>query len=102
MDTDGNFTCVANNGASTFDYNICSILLFEKCTYFNVENRTESIHFPLFCQFIFKMKEISCNKVNYNTYTFYRFSRKYTRYVWSDAMESRSYPTHFWDILKKA
>ena len=27
MDTDGNFTCVANNGASTVDYNICSTLL---------------------------------------------------------------------------
>ena len=30
------------------------------------------------------MNEISCNKVNYNTYNFNRFSRKYTRYVWSD------------------
>ena len=61
-----------------------SNLFVEKCTYFNVENRTECIHFPLFCQFTLKMKEISCNNVNYNTYTFNRFSRKYTRFVWSD------------------
>ena len=38
MDTDGNFTRVANNGASTVDYNICCTRLFMKSTYFNVEN----------------------------------------------------------------
>ena len=30
MDTDGNFTCVTNNGASTVDYNICSTLIFDQ------------------------------------------------------------------------
>ena len=53
-DLDGNFTCTANNGASTVDYNISSTELFKNCTYFNVENRAESDPFPLFCQLTFE------------------------------------------------
>ena len=45
-DIDGNFTSSANNGVIVVDNNTA---LFDKCTYFSVENRTESDHFPINC-----------------------------------------------------
>ena len=56
-DTDGNFTSSANNGVSVVDYNICNTALFDKCTYFRVENRTESDHFPINCQLTLKINQ---------------------------------------------
>ena len=52
-DTNGNYTCTANDGTSVVDYNIASSELFPRISYFNVENRDESVHFPLYCQFHF-------------------------------------------------
>lgn len=52
--TDGNYTCIANEGTSVVDYNIASSDLFPHISYFNVENRDESVHFPLYCQFKFR------------------------------------------------
>ena len=52
-DTNGNYTCTANDGTSVVDYNVASSELFARISYFNVENRDESVHFPLYCQFHF-------------------------------------------------
>ena len=53
-DSEGNFTCIANDGASVVDYNIASGKLFSKISYFNIEDRDESVHFPINCQFTFQ------------------------------------------------
>lgn len=50
---EGNFTCIANDGASVVDYNIASSKLFSKISYFNIEDRDQSVHFPVKCQFTF-------------------------------------------------
>lgn len=47
-DSDGIYTCTANDGASVVDYSMASSELF------NVENRDESVHFPLHCHFKFR------------------------------------------------
>ena len=52
-DSEGNFTCIANDGASVVDYNIASSNLFPYISYFNIEDRDESVHFPVYCQFKF-------------------------------------------------
>ena len=52
-DSEGNFTCIANDGASVVDYNIASSKLFSKISYFTIEDRDESVHFPIYCQFTF-------------------------------------------------
>ena len=52
-DKDGNFTCIANQGASVVDYNIASTELFQYISHFRIENRSESDHFPIYCQFTF-------------------------------------------------
>ena len=52
-DSEGNFTCIANDGASVVDYNIASSKLFSKISYFNIKDRDESVHFPTNCQFTF-------------------------------------------------
>ena len=38
-DQDGNFNCIANNGASVVDYNIASSKLFAKISNFSIEDR---------------------------------------------------------------
>ena len=57
-DTDDNYTCTVNNGASVVDYKIASRNLFPHISYFNVENRDESVHFPLYCQFKFRSDNV--------------------------------------------
>ena len=52
-DSEGKFTCIANDGASVVDYNIASSKLFSKISYFDIEDRDESVHFPIYCQFTF-------------------------------------------------
>ncbi|MEW8548220.1 MAG: endonuclease/exonuclease/phosphatase family protein [Candidatus Thiodiazotropha sp.] len=47
----GNFTFVSSNGNSVIDYIICSQDLFEEIKHFNIEQRTESAHFPLLLAF---------------------------------------------------
>ena len=51
--SEGNFTCIANDGASVVDYNIASSNLFSKISYFTIEDHDESVHFPIYCQFRF-------------------------------------------------
>ena len=44
-DSDGNYTCTANDSALVVCYNIASSDLFPRVSYFNLENRDESVHF---------------------------------------------------------
>ena len=60
-DQDGNFTCIANNGASVVDYNIASSKLFAKISNFSIEDRDESVHFPVYCQYTFPHKNPTPN-----------------------------------------
>ena len=45
----GEFTCIANQGTSIVDYNIASSDLFKNISSFHVEDRDESVHYPLKC-----------------------------------------------------
>ena len=81
-DSEGNFTCVANSGASTVDYAVGSSELFTNCTDFDIEERIESDHFPIYCQFIFKTAN-----VNINSKAHYCNSEKigeYIKFRWSE------------------
>ena len=48
-DKKGEFTCIANQGTSIVDYNIASSDLFKNISLFHVEDRDESVHYPLKC-----------------------------------------------------
>ncbi|MEW8544973.1 MAG: reverse transcriptase family protein [Candidatus Thiodiazotropha sp.] len=56
-DIEGEITCVANEGSSVVDYIVASSALFEFITYFEVGNRTESVHFPLICSLTLDVRE---------------------------------------------
>lgn len=56
-DTEGNYTCIVNEGHSVVDYHIVSTELFPIIFYFNVEMRNESDHFPIFSQLKFVCKQ---------------------------------------------
>ena len=57
-DTEDNYICTANDGTSVVDYNIASSDLFRHVSFFNIETRDESVHFPLHCQFKFRTSTI--------------------------------------------
>ncbi|MES9879852.1 MAG: hypothetical protein ABW185_03125, partial [Sedimenticola sp.] len=48
-DKGGNYTCIANDGASIVDYMIASSSLFPLLSDFKVGDRSETVHFPLMC-----------------------------------------------------
>lgn len=48
-DSEGEITCVANEGSSIVDYMIASSDLFPSIGNFHVCNRSESVHFPVYC-----------------------------------------------------
>lgn len=49
-DTESNYTCIANNGASVVDYMLASTNLFDMFTDFGIDDKDNSIHFPIYCQ----------------------------------------------------
>lgn len=49
-DTEGNYTCIVNNGASVVDYMLASTNLFDMFTDFGIDDKDNSIHFPIYCQ----------------------------------------------------
>ena len=53
-DTDGHYTCTANDGKSLVDYVIGSTQLFNYCTDFNIESEDFSDHFPVCCRLTFQ------------------------------------------------
>ena len=57
-DTDGNFTCLTHNGTSVVDYMLASTNLFDLFTDFGVDDKDDSIHFPLYCQI-----KLKCNRI---------------------------------------
>ena len=77
-DVDGNFTCAANDGASTVDYNI----------------RMESDHFPIFCQFTF---DIVLNQSTVNTRN-YLMTHDQIKYKWIPE-KSENFILAFCDLL---
>ena len=69
------------------DYYICSPTLLGQCTDYNVEYRTEAIHFLIFCQFNFKLRT-ECN-IRYNeSIPIHYNTRNYIKYVWSVEKEN--------------
>lgn len=52
-DEKGEFTCIANDGVNIVDYNIASTELFESISYFHIEDRDDSVYFPLNYVFFF-------------------------------------------------
>ena len=52
-DIHGNYTCLANNGASVVDYMAATTSLFKNVTYFKIDDNDESVHFPIICHFSF-------------------------------------------------
>ena len=48
-DTNGEITCVANNGSSVVDYMLASTSLFDSFSEFRVGSDDFSDHFPLYC-----------------------------------------------------
>jgi len=57
-DSDGNFTCFSNDGASIVDYMIATSNLFPYIRSFCVLDRDDSDHFPLSCQFALINKSV--------------------------------------------
>ena len=58
-DTDGQFTCLANEGYCVVDYHIVSTELFPFFTYFTVEDFDRSDHFPFSATLMFKKQILS-------------------------------------------
>ena len=52
-DGEGEYTCLANDGASVVDYMIASSALFCNVTNFGVDDYCFGAHFPLYCEFQF-------------------------------------------------
>ena len=64
-DSEGEITCIANDGSSIVDYFIASRSLFQSVSSFKVENRSESVHFPLRCCLTFNLKgQVNANGEN--------------------------------------
>ena len=86
-DTDGNFTCIANNGASVVDYIICSSEIFSYVSDFRVLENDSSDHFPLHCTFLFKSKKDS----HLNQSQSKADGTKYVRFKWNDRFKDDFY-----------
>ena len=94
-DEKGEFTCIANEGASVVDYNIASTDLFENISLFRVEDRDESVHFPLKC--IISLQEQNQRAV-LNVDEDERECQPYVKYKWDD-LKSTSFLNKFRDTL---
>ena len=55
-DSEGNFTCFANNGASVVEYIIPSTSLFSKVSHFKIAELDLSDHLPVCCTFNFEIE----------------------------------------------
>ena len=77
-DTEGNFFCIANEGACIVDYMIASVHLFQFFTDFGIDDMDWSIHFPLFCKLNFTLNEKKNYSLKSNVYlqTWHKFKWK--------------------------
>ena len=92
-DEKGEFTCIANEGASIVDYNIASTDLFENISLFRVQDRDESVHFPLKC--VISLQEQNQRAVlNVDEHE----CQPYVKYKWDD-LKSISFLNKFRDTL---
>ena len=95
-DTEGNITCIANNGRSLVDYIIASSNLFDKFSYFGVDNHDFSDHFPLTCS-------LQLNNISHETDTYddTDTASKWDKYKWKESLKQefsdkfRFHYTHF-------
>ena len=55
-DIPGNYTCLANNGASVIDYMAATTSLFKYVTHFKIDDNDVSVHFLIICHFSFPTK----------------------------------------------
>ena len=81
-DSEGNFTCTANNGTSVVDYMICSSEIFDCVTDFRILTDDLSVHFPLKCSLSFMLKQNSLytpNTVKDNVQLYI-----WTKYKWNE------------------
>ena len=80
-DTQGEISCVANNGRSVIDYMLASTSLFNSFTHFQVGNEDYSDHFPLYCKILHACQkhENTANswQENFN-------ESKWSRYKWKE------------------
>ena len=77
-DTEGNFTCIANDGASIVDYMIAATHLFQFFTDFGINDMDWSVHFPLFCKINFTLNEKNNHSLKSNVHleTWHKFKWK--------------------------
>ena len=83
-DSEGNFTCTANNGTSVVDYMICSSKIFDSVTDFRILRDDLSVHFPLKCSLSFRLKHNSLrtpntvkDNVQLHIWTKYKWNEQY-------------------------
>ena len=121
-DTNGEITCVANNGSSVVDYILASTDIFDSILHFKVGSEDFSDHFLLHCTLSlsdinlqdFESFEVNTNeknwtrfkwKENYKTEFIQLFSRLFTRFKDKISTGNESVLSHlleFIDIVQKA
>ena len=81
-DTEGNITCIANEGRSLVDYIIASSNFFDKFSYFGVDNHDFSDHFPLTCS-------LQLNNISHETDTYddTDTASKWDKYKWKESLK---------------
>ena len=65
----GNFTCIGGRGNSVIDYALCSEPLLLNITDFNIEERTESQHFPVYMSILSSIESPNVHHTNKNNKT---------------------------------
>ena len=88
-DSEGNVTCVANEGRSLVDYIIASSTLFDKFSYFAVDNHDFSDHFPLTCSL--KLRNIVHEQVAPDDID---IANKWVKYKWKESLK-QEFLDHF-------
>ena len=71
-DENGEFTCLANEGASVVDYMLSSSFVFKFVNFFKVDNCIFSVHCPLVCTLSFRQIDLcteNTSSINSNEYT---------------------------------
>ena len=83
-DADGNITCISNDGRSLVDYIIASTSLFDKVSYFCVDDHDFSDHFPVTCtlklQHVFNVGILSATDNDAGT-------RSWSKYKWKEPLK---------------
>ena len=81
-DREGEYTCIANEGASVVDYMIASTCLFNICSFFEAGERTESVHFPIICELGKSGHTIEASNLNVNDQP--NAGQTFSRFKWNE------------------